>query len=32
MKACAQHAKEAHGMDEISPKLAAKVRAGIRDE
>lgn len=32
LRQCAQHAKTAHGMDEIPPELAAKVRAAIRDE
>lgn len=26
-----QHAKEAHGIDEISPQVADQVRAGITD-
>ena len=29
---CAEHAKSAHGMDQLPPDLAAKVRASIRDE
>jgi predicted small metal-binding protein len=28
---CAQHAKTDHGMDEIPPELAEKVRAAIQD-
>ena len=28
----AEHARTAHGMDELSPELAEKVRSGIRDE
>lgn len=32
MRQCAEHARTAHGMKEISPELAAKVRAAIRDE
>jgi predicted small metal-binding protein len=32
LQKCAEHAKSAHGMDEIPPDLAAKVRASIRDE
>lgn len=32
LQKCAEHAKSAHGMDEIPPELAAKVRASIRDE
>ena len=29
---CAEHAKRDHGMDEIPPDLAEKVRAAIHDE
>jgi predicted small metal-binding protein len=29
---CAEHGKEAHGMDKIPPELAQMVRAAIRDE
>jgi predicted small metal-binding protein len=32
LQKCAEHAKSAHGMDEIPPDLAAKVRASMRDE
>jgi len=32
LRKCAEHAKSAHGMQEISPELQAKVRAAIRDE
>jgi predicted small metal-binding protein len=32
LQKCAEHAKSAHGMDEIPPDLAAKVRAAMRDE
>jgi predicted small metal-binding protein len=32
LQKCAEHAKSAHGMDEIPPDLAAKVRASIHDE
>ncbi len=32
MDQCAEHAKSAHGMDEIPPELAIRVRAAIRDE
>lgn len=32
LQKCAEHAKSAHGMDEIPPELDAKVRAAIRDE
>ena len=32
LQQCAEHGKEAHGMDEIPPELALKVRAAIRDE
>jgi predicted small metal-binding protein len=31
MKKCAEHAKAAHGMNEIPPELAEKVRSAIRD-
>jgi predicted small metal-binding protein len=29
---CTEHAKSEHGMDEIPPELAAKVKASIHDE
>lgn len=32
MQVCAQHAKQAHGMDAIPPEMVAKVQAAIRDE
>ncbi|MFL6353184.1 MAG: DUF1059 domain-containing protein [Bryobacteraceae bacterium] len=32
LQKCAEHAKSAHGMDEIPPELATKVRASMRDE
>ncbi len=32
LQQCAKHGKEAHDMQEISPDLAAKVRAAIREE
>jgi len=32
LQKCAEHAKSAHGMNEIPPDLAAKVRTSIRDE
>jgi predicted small metal-binding protein len=32
MSRCAEHAKSAHGMTEIPPELAQKVRAAVRDE
>ncbi len=32
LQKCAEHAKLAHGMDQIPADLAAKVRASIRDE
>ncbi|MGI8961124.1 MAG: DUF1059 domain-containing protein [Bryobacteraceae bacterium] len=32
LQKCAEHAKSEHGMDEIPPELAAKVRSSIRDE
>jgi predicted small metal-binding protein len=28
----AEHARTAHGMNELSPELAEKVRSGIREE
>jgi len=31
MRKCAEHAKTAHGMTEISPELAAKVKSAIKD-
>lgn len=31
MKKVAEHAKTVHGMTEISPETAAKVKAAIRD-
>jgi predicted small metal-binding protein len=32
LQKCAEHAKSAHGMDEIPPELASKVRSSIHDE
>jgi predicted small metal-binding protein len=32
MQKCAEHARKDHGMQEIPPELAAKVKAAIRDE
>jgi predicted small metal-binding protein len=32
LQKCAEHAKSAHGMDEIPAELAAKVRSSIHDE
>ena len=32
LQKCAEHAKSAHGMDEIPPDLAVKVRGAIREE
>ncbi len=32
LQKCAEHAREEHDMDELSPELQAKVRAAIRDE
>jgi predicted small metal-binding protein len=32
LQKCADHAKSAHGMDQIPADLAAKVRASIHDE
>ena len=29
---CAEHGRTAHGMQELSPELVAKVRAAIREE
>lgn len=31
MAKCAEHAKTAHGMNEVPPELIAKVQAAIRD-
>jgi predicted small metal-binding protein len=31
MRKVAEHAKTVHGMSEISPELAAKVKAAIKD-
>lgn len=31
MRQCADHAKSAHGIDEIPPELAAKVQSAIRE-
>ncbi|HET7872274.1 MAG TPA: DUF1059 domain-containing protein [Terriglobales bacterium] len=32
LRQCAEHARSAHGMEKISPELAAKVKAAMRDE
>ncbi len=32
LQQCAEHARTAHGMNEIPQELAEKVRAAIRDE
>jgi len=32
LQQCADHARTAHGMNEIPSELATKVRAAIRDE
>ena len=32
MKKAAEHAKTAHGIDKITPELAQKVKAAIRNE
>jgi predicted small metal-binding protein len=32
LKKCQEHARSAHGMDEIPAELAVKVKAAIRDE
>jgi predicted small metal-binding protein len=31
MQQCMEHARDAHGMTEIPPELAAKVQAAIRE-
>jgi predicted small metal-binding protein len=31
MKAAAEHAKKAHGIEQITPELAAKVKGAIKD-
>ena len=31
LRQCAEHAREAHGMTEIPPEVAEKLRAAIRD-
>jgi len=31
MKACAEHGKTAHNMDNLPPDLVAKVKAGIKE-
>jgi len=31
MKAAAEHAKKAHGIDRVTPELAAKVKGAIKD-
>ena len=32
LRQCAEHARTAHGMNEIPPELVIKVRAAIRDQ
>jgi predicted small metal-binding protein len=32
MRQCAEHAKSDHGMNEIPPEMAEKVRAAMHDE
>lgn len=32
LRQCAEHARKDHGMEKISPELAAKVKAAMRDE
>jgi len=32
LQQCAEHARTAHGMNEISPELAEKVRSAIRED
>jgi predicted small metal-binding protein len=31
MQKCSEHAKSDHGIDEIPPELAEKVKAAVRD-
>ena len=31
MRKAAEHAKAAHGLDEVTPELAAKVKGAIKD-
>jgi predicted small metal-binding protein len=32
LRKCAEHARSAHGMEQIPPEVAAKVKAAMRDE
>ncbi len=32
LQQCAEHARTAHGMNEIAPELTEKIRSGIREE
>jgi len=32
LKQCQEHARSAHGMNEIPPELAVKLKSAIRDE
>ncbi|HVJ04739.1 MAG TPA: DUF1059 domain-containing protein [Candidatus Saccharimonadales bacterium] len=32
LQQCMEHARSAHGMNELTPELAEKVRSGIREE
>lgn len=32
MKLAAEHAKSAHGVKEVTPQIAAKVKSAMRDE
>ncbi|HEX7286749.1 MAG TPA: DUF1059 domain-containing protein [Candidatus Angelobacter sp.] len=32
LRKCAEHARSAHDMEQISPEVAAKVKAAMRDE
>lgn len=32
MQQAAQHARDAHGMDEVTPEIAEQIRSKIRDE
>jgi predicted small metal-binding protein len=32
LQQCAEHARTAHGMHELTPELVAKVRAAVRED
>lgn len=32
LQKCAEHARTAHGMNEIPPEMAEKVRSAVRDD